>query len=158
MGSTSALIESVLETRFAVPPPLARWGTDGNQWLFSVHRAWFKLDITGEGTGDLLVLTCPVGAPPSRNEGRFHAILLAKNFHLPGPSLWCREGLFGLREVRYIDGLEELELVDMIELMAEVSSEVAEEMVVFKGDGLQILGQRDERAVQRVALSLGFGL
>lgn len=158
MGFTSALIETVLDTRFAVPPPLARWGTEGNQWLFSVRRVWLKLDITGESTGDLVVLTCPVGAPPSRNVGQFHSLLLAKNFHLPGPSLWCQGGLFGLREVRYIDGLQELELVDMIELMAEVSIEVGEELISFKGDGLQILGERDERAVHRVATSLGFGL
>lgn len=158
MGSTSVLIETVLDERFAIPSPLARWGTEGNQWLFAFRRVWLKLDITGEGVGDLVVLTCPIGAPPSRNVGQFHSKLLTKNFHLPGPSLWCQGGLFGLREVRYIDGLEEVELVDMVELMAEVSIEVADELVGFKGDGLQILCERDERTVHRVAASLGFGL
>jgi hypothetical protein len=63
-----------------------------------------------------------------------------------------------LREVRYIDGLQDVELVDMLELMAEVSIEISEEVAAFKTDGLKMLGERDERTIQRVAASLGFGL
>lgn len=158
MGRTRVLVESVLQDKLGIPASMARWGNDNNQWLFILHRVWLKLDLTGEGTGDLVVLTSPLGTPPTRNISRFHSFLLTRNFHLPGPSLWCQGGLFGLREVRYIDGLQEVELVDMIELMAEVSSEVGEEVAAFKTDGLQLLGERDERTIQRVAASLGFGL
>jgi hypothetical protein len=158
MGHTQALIETVLQTKLGIPASMARWGNEQNEWLFILHRVWLKLDLSGEGTGDLVVLTSPLGRIPSRNMARFHSFLLAKNFHLPGPSLWCQGGLFGLREVRYIDGLQDVELVDMIELMAEVSIEIGDEVAAFKGDGLKMLGERDERTIQRVAASLGFGL
>jgi hypothetical protein len=158
MAQTRTLIEEVLTTKLGIPAPTARWGSDGNQWLFCLHRTWLKLDITGEGTGDLIVLTCPIGMPPMRNLGRFHSFLLAKNFHLPGPALWCQGGVFGLREVRYVDGLQPLGVVDMAELMTEVSAEVIEEVLAFKTDGLQLLGERDERAVHRVASAIGHGL
>jgi hypothetical protein len=155
MSDVKLLIESVLEQRFGVKVAEARWKERENQWLASIHGSWLKIDITGEGFGDLLVITVLVGHPPENHLAEFHALLLEKNLELPGPSLWVKDSLFGLREVRYTDGLQDIELVDMLELMSEVARETKEELSEIYDKGLILFEDSSHQDLMEAVAELG---
>jgi hypothetical protein len=151
MSDVKQLIEGVLTVRFGIDLANARWKEHQGQWFVNVHGTWLKIDITGQGFGDLLVLTVLLGNPPVSHIAEFHSLLLEKNLELPGPSLWVRDSLFGLREVRYTDGLQDIELVDMMELMIEVAREVREELAeIYDSDVHLFNGTSKELLIQAV--------
>lgn len=158
MSNVTKLIENVLEVRFGVSLPEVRWTGKTDQWLFRVHGSWLKIDITGQGFGDMLVLTVILGNPPTSHLDEFHVLLLEKNLELPGPSLWVKDGLFGLREVRYTDGLQDIELVDMIELMSEVARETKEELSEIYDEGVALFHVDREDDLKKAVMELGPGI
>jgi hypothetical protein len=155
MSEISTLIEGVLEVRFGINGAGARWKGSEKHWFVDIHGTWLKVDITGQGFGNLLVLTVLLGHPPQRHLAEFHALLLEKNLELPGPSLWVKDSLFGLREVRYTDGLQDIELVDMMELMTEVAREVKEELSEIYDTGLTLFNGSSPEAMLDAVTELG---
>jgi hypothetical protein len=155
MSEVSTLIEGVLGLRFGVHGETARWNGSENHWFVNIHGTWLKIDITGQGFGDLLVLTVLLGHPPKRHLAEFHSLLLEKNLELPGPSLWVKDSLFGLREVRYTDGLQDIELVDMMELITEVAREVKEELAEIYDTGLHLFNGNSPEALIDAVTELG---